>query len=147
MSSISLMTRRMVILSATTLLLVATLAAQPLDHTTLAAIREEGLGGSQVMDHISWLSDVYGPRVTGTPAIEQARAWTMERLRAWGLSNVHEERFPFGHGWSLERFSRAYGRAAGHADHRVSEILVVEHRRHSDGRGDTRRHPDGSRLR
>ena len=104
MSSISLMTRRMVILSATTLLLVATLAAQPLDHTTLAAIREEGLGGSQVMDHISWLSDVYGPRVTGTPAIEQARAWTMERLRAWGLSNVHEERFPFGHGWSLERF-------------------------------------------
>ncbi|MDP6579232.1 MAG: M20/M25/M40 family metallo-hydrolase [Vicinamibacterales bacterium] len=78
--------------------------AQPIDHATLAAIRDEGLRGSQAMEHISWLSDVYGPRVTGTPAIEQARVWTMEKLREWGLANVHEERFAFGHGWSLVRF-------------------------------------------
>ena len=78
--------------------------AQSLDHATLAAIRDEGLRRSQAMDHVSWLSDVYGPRVTGTPAIEQARVWTMEKLREWDLSNVHEERFAFGHGWSLVRF-------------------------------------------
>ena len=100
----SSMTRTMVTVSATAALLTVALAAQPPDHATLAAIRDEGLGGSQVTDHISWLSDVYGPRVTGTPAIEQARAWTMEKLREWGLSDVHEERFAFGHGWSLERF-------------------------------------------
>ena len=94
----------MVVVSVTVVLLTGPLAAQPLDHATLAAIRDEGLRGSQAMDHISWLSDVYGPRVTGTPAIEQARVWTMERLREWGLANVHEERFAFGHGWSLERF-------------------------------------------
>ena len=71
-------TRTMVTVSATAALLTVVLAAQPPDHATLAAIRDEGLGGSQVTDHISWLSDVYGPRVTGTPAIEQARVWTME---------------------------------------------------------------------
>ena len=67
--------------------------AQPVDYAMLAAIRDEGLRRSQAMDHISWLSDVYGPRVTGTPAIEQAGAWAMEKLRAWGLSNVRAERF------------------------------------------------------
>ena len=78
--------------------------AQPLDHETLAAIRDEGLRRSQVMEHIGWLSDVYGPRVTGTPAIEEAGAWASETLEEWGLSNIRVERFGFGHGWSLVRF-------------------------------------------
>ena len=79
-------------------------AAQPVDQATLSAIRAEGLSRSQVMDHVEWLSDVYGPRVTGTPAIEDARVWATERLHAWRLSDVHEERFGFGQGWSLRRF-------------------------------------------
>lgn len=79
-------------------------AAQPVNETMLAAIREEGLERSQVMRHVGWLSDVYGPRVTGTPAIEQAATWTMDTLRGWGLANVHAERFAFGAGWSLVRF-------------------------------------------
>ena len=79
-------------------------SAQPPGDAALAAIRDEGLRRSQVMDHISWLSDVYGPRVTGSPAIEEAGRWTMEKLREWGLSAVHEERFRFGYGWSLVRF-------------------------------------------
>ena len=79
-------------------------AAQPADEALLAAIRAEGLERSQVMEHVGWLSDVYGPRFTGTPAIEEAGAWTMDTLRGWGLANVHAERFAFGAGWSLERF-------------------------------------------
>ena len=79
-------------------------AAQPVDEAVLAAIREEGLRRSQVMDHVVRLSDVYGPRFTGTPAIEEAGAWTMDTLRGWGLSNVHAERFAFGTGWALKRF-------------------------------------------
>jgi hypothetical protein len=96
--------RALVMVGAFSFLTGLPTVAQPLDQPTLAAIRDEGLSGSQAMDHISWLSDVYGPRVTGTPAIEQARAWTMEKLREWGLANVHEERFAFGYGWSLVRF-------------------------------------------
>jgi carboxypeptidase Q len=48
---------------------------------------------------------VYGPRLTGTPQMQQASEWAMKRLTEWGLSNVHQERFAFGQGWKVERFS------------------------------------------
>ena len=81
-----------------------TTSAQSPDPETVAAIRAEGFERSQVMDLVGWLSDVYGPRITGTPAIEEAREWAADRLRAWGVRNVREERFAFGRGWSLVRF-------------------------------------------
>ena len=57
------------------------------------------------MDHLGWLSDVYGPRLTGSPAIKQASEWVQKRFKEWGLANIHEEPWPFGKGWSLEHFS------------------------------------------
>src|SRR5262249_17121726 len=78
---------------------------EKLDYAMIAKIGEEGLNRSQVMDHISWLSDVYGPRLTGSPTIKQASDWAQKRFKEWGLANIHEERWPFGKGWSLERFS------------------------------------------
>ena len=80
-------------------------AKEKLDYAMIARIKEEGLNRSQVMDHISWLSDVYGPRLTGSPTIKQASDWAQKRFKEWGLVNVHEEGWPFGKGWSLERFS------------------------------------------
>ena len=76
-----------------------------LDFAMLGSIRDEGLNRSQVMDHVSWLSDVYGPRLTGSPGIQQASEWTMKKFREWGLANVHQERWAFGKGWSLVRFN------------------------------------------
>ncbi len=73
------------------------------DADVVRAIRTEGADRSEAMTIVRWLSDVYGPRVTGTPAIEAAGAWAAERMRSWGL-DVHEERFAYGRGWSLERF-------------------------------------------
>jgi len=80
-------------------------ANEKLDYAMIAKIREEGLNRSQVMEHISWLSDVYGPRLTGSPAIKQASDWAQARFKEWGLANIREEQWPFGKGWSLERFS------------------------------------------
>ena len=80
-------------------------AKEKLDYAMIARIKEEGLNRSQVMDHIIWLSDVYGPRLTGSPTIKQASDWAQKRFKEWGLVNVHEEGWPFGKGWSLERFS------------------------------------------
>ena len=80
------------------------LGAQRRDRDMIAAIRVEGLHRSQVMETVGWLSDVYGPRLTGSSAIEDAKSWAMQQLRQWGVANVHEERFAFGKGWSLERF-------------------------------------------
>ena len=79
-------------------------AQENLDYAMIARIREEGLNRSQVMDHISWLSDVYGPRLTGSPAIKQASEWAQKKFREWGLQNIHEESWAFGKGWSLVRF-------------------------------------------
>jgi carboxypeptidase Q len=84
---------------------VAQAPVEPLDHATIARIRDEGLNRSQVMDHIGWLSDVYGPRLTGGPAIMQASNWTIAKFNEWGLADAHRETWPFGKGWSLLRFS------------------------------------------
>jgi hypothetical protein len=81
-----------------------TRAAESVDTDAIAKIRDEGLKQSQVMDTIFWLTDRYGPRLTGSPEFEEAGDWVVARLQSWGLSNVHKERFSSGHGWSLLNF-------------------------------------------
>ncbi len=69
-------------------------------------IKEEEAKRSQVMATLSYLTDVIGPRLTGSPNMKRANEWTRDRLAAWGLSNAHLEAWgPFGRGWSLKRFS------------------------------------------
>jgi hypothetical protein len=78
--------------------------AEPIDSAAIGRLRDEGLNRSQVMDHITWLSDVHGPRLTGSPGMQQAGDWAAAKFREWGLTNVRQERFAFGKGWSLLRF-------------------------------------------
>ena len=80
-------------------------APNKLDYAAIGQIRDEGLNRSQAMETLFWLTDRYGPRVTGTPAMEDAGAWTMKKMTEWGLANVHREDFDFGRGWSIVRFS------------------------------------------
>ncbi|HYH86956.1 MAG TPA: M20/M25/M40 family metallo-hydrolase [Pyrinomonadaceae bacterium] len=69
-------------------------------------IKDEGLNRSKVMETIQYLTDVIGPRLTGSPALKRANNWTKERLESWGLQNAHLEPWgPFGRGWTLKRFS------------------------------------------
>jgi hypothetical protein len=56
---------------------------EKLDFPMLGKIRDEGFSRSQVMDHVSWLSDVYAPRLTGSPAIQQASEWAMKTFNEW----------------------------------------------------------------
>jgi carboxypeptidase Q len=78
---------------------------EPVDSAMISAFRDEELRHSQVMDTISWLADVYGPRLTGSPALKQAADWAGKRMGEWGLTNIHKEPWKFGKGWSLVRFS------------------------------------------
>ena len=81
-------------------------AAERIDTAAIARIQDEGFNRSQVMDISSWLTDVYGPRLTGGPTVRAAADWAMKTMTGWGLSNVHLETWgPFGRGWSNERFS------------------------------------------
>ena len=69
-------------------------------------IKSEGLENSQVMEIASWLTDVHGPRLTGSPQLDQASKWVMSKFEEWGLSNIHlDEWGPFGRGWSYDDFS------------------------------------------
>src|SRR5690606_13234511 len=75
------------------------------EDAALAAIRAEGLERSQVMDTLFWLTDRHGPRLTGSPGFEEAGDFVVARLESWGTANVRRERFPYGTGWELVRFS------------------------------------------
>jgi len=92
---------------AVVFLAVLPLAAQAPNQAELSAIHEIkdiGFNHSEIMDTISYLSDVYGPRLTNSPDIKEAAAWTTEQMKKWQLSNVHLEPWgPFGRGWSNER--------------------------------------------
>ena len=80
-------------------------AAEKPDLDAIYRIKEEGLQRSKVMEIESWLTDVYGPRLTGSPNIREAADWAQQTMREWGLANVHLESFPFGRGWQNERFT------------------------------------------
>jgi carboxypeptidase Q len=75
----------------------ATLAQQPqgppapqLDpNDPIAKIREEGLNHSHVMETLSYLSDVIGPRLTASPNMKRANEWTRDMLTKWGLQDAH----------------------------------------------------------
>jgi hypothetical protein len=73
-------------------------AQQPAD---LNRIIDQGLNHSQVMQTAEYLTDRIGGRLTNSPQMRQAEAWTQGQLRAWGLKNVRKEGFVFGRGWSI----------------------------------------------
>ncbi len=69
-------------------------------------IKDEGMNRSQVMETLSYLTDVIGPRLTNSPNMKRANEWTRDKLKGWGLENSHLEAWgPFGRGWSLKSFS------------------------------------------
>src|SRR6202795_1778579 len=68
-------------------------------NNPISQIREEGMNHSQVMQTLSTLTEVIGPRLTGSPNLKRANEWTRDQLRRWGLTNAHLEAWgPFGRG-------------------------------------------------
>ena len=86
--------------------LFAQTTVEKIDTATIDKIKEEGLQRSKVMESISFLTDVHGPRLTGSPLTKIAGEWTKDKLAEWGLENAHLESWgPFGRGWTLESCS------------------------------------------
>ncbi|MGE3175126.1 MAG: M28 family peptidase [Planctomycetota bacterium] len=82
----------------------APVAAEAVDAAAVAFFREQGLEHSQVMDHLSWMCDVYGPRLTGSPNLRRAQEWAVGAFGSFGLENAHTEAWgPFGRGWTCDR--------------------------------------------
>ncbi len=71
-----------------------------IDLNMYARIRDEGFHHSHVMQFASALSDGIGPRLTGSPNMARANAFTRDTLTAVGLENAHLEDWgEFGMGW------------------------------------------------
>src|SRR5258708_9069801 len=94
-------------------LLVAPLAAQggggaprpsgvpgiaAVDTTGVGALIDQGMNKSQVMKNLQYLTDVIGPRLTGSPAVRAANDWTMKQFQGYGL-DAHLEQGNFGGTW------------------------------------------------
>src|SRR5207344_2223046 len=78
---------------------------EKLDLDALYRIKDEGLQRSKVMEIESYLTDVYGPRLTGSPSMKEAADWATRTMKDWGLANVHLESWPFGRGWQNQSFA------------------------------------------
>jgi hypothetical protein len=77
-------------------------AQEPVDLAMVNRIRQEAFHHSQVMDTLGYLSESIGPRLTNSPQMAQANAWTRKKFTEWGLANVHDEAFAdFGRGWEF----------------------------------------------
>jgi carboxypeptidase Q len=87
-------------------LTVPVAAQEPVNEAVIAQIKTEGFQHSEVMETLSWISDVYRPRLTGSANLRRAAEWTRDQLAKWGLERVALE--PYGRkvrGWDLQQFS------------------------------------------
>src|SRR5258707_10652744 len=94
--------------------------AQSADPDIDKKIRQEETEHSQIMHTMHFLTDVYGPRLTGSPNHKAAAEWALKEMTKWGFVNAHLEPWDFGHsGWTNDYLSV-------HIVSPVKDALVVE---------------------
>lgn len=100
------MLKRFVAFSLVLSLLTLPALAQNGSGDVLTRIRSEAMERSQIMKTMHILSDLYGPRLTGSPNHKAAAEWAVKQMTAWGLENAHLEPWDFKHpGWLNERLT------------------------------------------
>jgi carboxypeptidase Q len=78
------------------------------DLQTIHRIRAEAFNNSQVMNHLFFLTDVHGPRLTGSPELKTAGEWVVNTVKGWGAEKATLERWgPFGRGWTYSKYDVA----------------------------------------
>ena len=101
-----MLNRRVVALALIISLLSLPIAAQNGSGDMLSRIRKEAMERSQIMKTMHMFTDVYGPRLTGSPNHKAAAEWAVKQMTSWGLENAHLEPWDFKHpGWLNERLT------------------------------------------
>lgn len=94
------------LLLAAVLMPVVAAGQEPVDWSTVAEIRREAFENSRVMDLAGHLTDVIGPRLTGSSNMRKAQAWAMELMSELGLAGVRKEAWgDRTASWDIERVS------------------------------------------
>jgi len=97
--------RNLLVATAVAVASVSLLAQEPVDLNVVHRIRAEALQNSKVMDHLFYLTDVHGPRLTNSPGFYGAADWVVKQLGEWGIPARQEAWGPYGRGWTFTRFS------------------------------------------
>jgi len=80
------------------------LAQEKVDLEMMHKIKSEGIVNSRIQDLSFHLTDYLGPRLSGSSNLRNARVWTAEKFREWGLSNVKIDSYgEFGRGWNVKK--------------------------------------------
>jgi hypothetical protein len=80
-------------------------AQETVDLAVVHRIKAEAFQGGKVMDHLFFLTDVGGPRLTASPGQRAAADWAIARLKSWGIDSARSEPWGrFGRSWQLKRF-------------------------------------------
>lgn len=80
-------------------------AEEKIDTEVNWRVRREETQNSQIMNLVRHLTDVYGPRLTGSPNLKAACDWSMKQMKQWGLQNENLEKWDFAHpGWSCDKY-------------------------------------------
>src|SRR5688500_18531610 len=100
------MLNRLVALSLALSLLSVSVVAQNGSGDMLSRIRKEATERSQIMRTMHMFTDLYGPRLTGSPNHKAAAEWAVKQMTAWGFENAHLDPWDFNHpGWLNERLT------------------------------------------
>lgn len=106
-----------------TLLCLPIFAQSQSDKDLLERIRKEAMTNSQIMKTMHMFTDVYGPRLTGSPNHKRSAEWAVKQMTEWGLTNGHLHAWDFKHpGWLNERLSAHI--VAPVKDSLVAEVLA-----------------------
>src|SRR5437868_1678368 len=74
--------------------------AQDVKQDINAAIRKEETDNSKIMNTMFYFTDLYGPRLTGSPNHVNAEKWAADEMKRWGFDYTGLEPWDFGHpGW------------------------------------------------
>ena len=66
-----------------------------IDKMILSEIKER----QEIMPNLTYISDVIGPRMTGSANLKRANEWAMEKFKSYGLENVRLEPYTIPTGW------------------------------------------------
>jgi carboxypeptidase Q len=81
------------------------IADEKIDTEVNWRIRREETQNSQIMNLVRHLTDVYGPRLTGSPNFRAACDWSLQQMKQWGMQNENLEKWDFAHpGWSCDKY-------------------------------------------
>src|SRR3954464_11804058 len=100
---ISTWTKRFALLTVAVLLPFFLIADERVDLSVVNRIRSEAFDNSKVMDHLFYLSEVYGPRLAGSPNYRNAADWVVKRMGEYGIA-AKLEKVAFGRGWTYSHY-------------------------------------------